>query len=244
MLDRIHVEELMAAYAVDALDDDERGEAERLLMQDPSLWRLVSGHHEVLAVLAGEVEHSPSTPSPMVWEHIVGAIEGSGEATPIFPPAATERRTRLFSRAAVALSAVALAVSAFVGYQLFTGQETDRLQAAVDDLLRDPSARIVTMASPEGAPVEARVVVGSDGIGYVYADTLPALGDDRTYQLWAIVDGTAGQQVISAGIIGSDPDIAPFQVTGDLVGLAITNEVAGGVVSSSEAPTTLWVVDA
>jgi anti-sigma-K factor RskA len=244
MLDRIEIEELMAAYAIDALDDAERAAAERLLIQDPSLWRLVSEHHEVLGVLAEHVEHSPSTPSPMVWQHIVGAIEGNGEATPVFPPAAAERRTRLFSRAAVALSAIALAVSGFVGYQLFTGQETDRLQAAVDDLLRDPSARIVTMASPEGTPVEARVVVGADGIGYIYADTLPALGDDRTYQLWAIVDGSAGQQIISAGIIGSDPDIAPFQVSGDLVGLAITNEVAGGVITSSEDPTTLWVADA
>ncbi len=99
-------------------------------------------------------------------------------------------------------------------------------------------------ASPDGAAVEARVVIGADGIGYIYADTLPALGDDRTYQLWAIVDGEAGQQVISAGIMGSDPEISPFQVTGDLVGLAITNEVAGGVVTSAEDPTTLWISSA
>ncbi len=250
MVDRIQIEELMAAYALDALDDNERSQAERLLIQDPSLWRLVADHHAVLGVLAEEVEHSPSTPSPSVWQNIAATIDGSEEPTPLFRPAATERRTRWFTRVAVALSTAALAVSGFVGYQLFANTETDRLQAAVDDLLRDPAARLVTMAapdgaaSPDGAAVEARVVIGADGIGYIYADTLPALGDDRTYQLWAIVDGEAGQQVISAGIMGSDPEISPFQVTGDLVGLAITNEVAGGVVTSAEDPTTLWISSA
>lgn len=244
MIDRTQIEELLALYALDALDADERSDAERLLAQDPALWHVVGDHHAVLGVLAEEVEHAPSTLSPAVWGHIVSAIEGSEEPAPAFRPAAAERRTRWFSRAAMALSAAALVVSGFVGYQLFSGAETDQLQAAVDDLLRDPAARVVTMAAPDGAPVEARVVIGSDGIGYVYADTLPALAEDRTYQLWAIVDGVAGQQVISAGIMGSDPNISPFQVSGELVGLAITNEVAGGVVTSGEEPTTLWISSA
>lgn len=242
MIDRtIEIEELIAAYAIDALDVDERIEAERLLFLDPSLWNLVTEHHGVMAVIAEHVELAPSTPSPLVWENIVHAIDGGAEATPIFRPAASERRTRWFSKAAIALSATALAVSAFVGVQLFAGDADAGLQAAVDDLLRDPTARIVTMAAPDGAAVEARVVIGDDGIGYVYADTLPALTGDRTYQLWAIVDGAAGQQVISAGVIGRDPGISPFQVTGELTGLAITNEIAGGVVTSAEAPTTVWL---
>lgn len=245
MIDRVAVEELLASYAMHALDADETVEAERLLERDPALWHIVAEHHAVLGVLAEEVEQSPSTPSPMVWEGILATIDGSSDdAAPVFLPAVAARRTRLFSRAAVALSTVALAVSGFVGYQLITGQDGDRLQAAVDDLLRDPSARVVTMASPDGGQVEARVVVGADGIGYVYADTLPALDADRTYQLWAILDGAGGQQIISAGIMGSDPDISPFQVSGELVGLAITNEVAGGVITSSEAPTTVWIAEA
>lgn len=244
MTDRLHIEDLLAAYAIDAVDVDERVEAERLLRQDPALWEIVAGHHEVMGFLAETVETAPSTPSPMVWEHIITTIEGHADVTPVFRPAADERRNRWFSRAAIAFSAAALVVSGLVAVVIVNDAPEDQLQVAVDELLRDPAAQVVTMAAPEGGSLESRVVIGDDGIGYIYADNLPDLGADRTYQLWAIVDGAEGQQIISAGIIGSDPDISPFQVTGDLVGLAITNEIAGGVVTSEEAPTTLWLASA
>jgi hypothetical protein len=117
-------------------------------------------------------------------------------------------------------------------------QSSDVLAAALEATLADPTARLATMEAPGGAAaVEARIVVGSDGVGYVYGDTLPALSADRTYQLWAIVDGN----VISAGILGSDPGISPFQVVGSIDGFAITEEVAGGVVSSVNDPVAVWL---
>ncbi len=69
---------------------------------------------------------------------------------------------------------------------------------------------------------------------------MPQLAEDRTYQLWAIVD----DRVISAGVMGSDPGVSPFQVVGSLAGLALTEEIAGGVVTSQEQPVALWLAEA
>ena len=132
MTDRMHVEDLLAAYAIDAVDTDERNEAERLLVQDPSLWEIVAGHREVMGFLAESVESKPSTPSPSVWDHIVANIEGETDVAPVFRPAAQERQTRWFSRAAIALSAVALVVSSVVGRRrgspayVLVGEHQDR----------------------------------------------------------------------------------------------------------------------
>ena len=72
------------------------------------------------------------------------------------------------------------------------------------------------------------------------ADSLPALADDRTYQLWVIVD----DQVVSAGLLGNNPDVVQFRAEGDIVGMAISNETAGGVVVSENDPVALWLRDA
>lgn len=234
-------QDLIAAFAIDAIDPAERAEVELLLHQNPNLWDDVVAYREVAAVIALDVESTPSTPSHAVWDAIAAAIGGADETIPELRSTVRERRARWFSRIAVAVSVAAMAVAGFVGFRLADITTGNQLQAAVDAVLRDPDARVVTLTAPDGSAVEASVVIGEDGIGYIYRDTLPALASDRTYQLWAIVSGSEGRQIISAGVLGSDPQVSPFQVTGDLQGLAITNEIAGGVVTSEEAPTALWL---
>jgi anti-sigma-K factor RskA len=72
------------------------------------------------------------------------------------------------------------------------------------------------------------VMTGS-GTGYFMATSMPPLADDQTYQLWGVMgDG----QVVSLGVLGHDPHIAAFQASGGLTGLAVTEEVRGGVPAS------------
>ena len=80
--------------------------------------------------------------------------------------------------------------------------------------------------------VLARAVLVPDGTGYLWSGGLPLTDPDRTYQLWAIV----GTEAISAGVLGPNPSVAPFRITGDVTALAITEEVAGGVVASENQP--------
>jgi anti-sigma-K factor RskA len=77
----------------------------------------------------------------------------------------------------------------------------------------------------------AQVVLTEDGRGFVVPlDDLPALDEERTYQLWVINDEA---DVISAGVLGRDPAPATFTWTGPVAGFALTREVAGGVISSA-----------
>ena len=59
----------------------------------------------------------------------------------------------------------------------------------------------------------------------------PGLDAGRTYQLWGLV----GQDLVSLGVLGADPDIVTFRADGVSL-LAVTAETAGGVVRSEQEP--------
>ena len=99
----------------------------------------------------------------------------------------------------------------------------------------DPEARRVTLRSPEGR-ITTQAVVLRDGSGFLFADDLPTLSDDRTYQLWAL----AGGQKISAGVLGSRPRVVAFKYApSELAGLAVTAEDIPGVTETNNAPVVL-----
>ena len=82
----------------------------------------------------------------------------------------------------------------------------------------------------------AEVALTPDGTGFLVADKLPVLPNDRTYQLWALANG----QKISAGVLGAQPRVVAFRYApSGLSGFAVTNEEAGGVVSTQNAPVVL-----
>jgi anti-sigma-K factor RskA len=235
--------DLIAAYALDSLDDAEARQAEVALAADPALRRELDDHHAVLAALANAVDPHPSTPSPMVWQNIVAQIDGAGDVGPKLASVYELRTQRRFTRVTAALSVAAIALAALLGVSVVRLQQErtePAVEAAIQQLLDDPAATVVTLAAAEGLAAEARIVVGADGVGYVYADNLPVLAEDRTYQLWAVVD----DRVISAGVLGNDPDNSPFQVVGDIAGFAITEEVAGGVPVSEGATVAVWLRNA
>ena len=77
-----------------------------------------------------------------------------------------------------------------------------------------------------------------DGTGYLTGAHLPRLGAGRTYQLWAVV----GSAKISVGVLGDAPQSLVFRAAGNVSALAITEEVAGGVVASDKQPTVVGAV--
>ena len=72
-----------------------------------------------------------------------------------------------------------------------------------------------------------------NGKGYLTSE-LPALPADRAYQLWALTD--ADHDPVSLGVLGSDPRVVAFSSPSLPRGLAVTEEVAGGVKASVNAP--------
>jgi hypothetical protein len=245
------IEELLGAYALDAVDGEEQVEISDHLLECPRCRAEVAEHREVAALLA----HGGGDAPAGLWDRIAASIEGTepsaADVALVPPPAlfarpgATAKRQRSWlSRAFVPIVAAAAAVIALLGFQVVDqGQKIDQqgeqlaqmstddgLSRALEAAMADPEAQLVALRSTDGEHEARAVMRGSTG--YLSAGSLPPLPEDRTYQLWADL----GERRVSLGILGSDPKVATFEVSGDVLGLAITEEEGGGVVVSEAAP--------
>ena len=230
------IEELLGAYALDAIDADERQLIERHLRHCPACEAEVREHREVAAALApGE-----ATPEA-VWDAIADALEEAPPPLELAPVVPLGRRRPRSMPVLGALTAVAAAAAAILGVRLMDQERRlDRMQTAMaeDNVQR---AAVVALAKPTAKTVElraadtqaaARVALLPDGRGYLLADGLAILATNRTYQLWALADG----ERISAGTLGQQPQAAAFNASGPVAGFAITEEQAPGVVASKNPP--------
>jgi anti-sigma-K factor RskA len=82
-----HDLDLIAAYAVGALEDAERAEAEQRLDADPALRAALADHLDALATLADEVEAPPG-----LLDSILAQLPASAEETPEAPVATSALR--------------------------------------------------------------------------------------------------------------------------------------------------------
>jgi hypothetical protein len=57
---------------------------------------------------------------------------------------------------------------------------------------------------------------------------LPTLTDDATYQLWARVGDASSARMVSLGVLGADPGVAPFRLATSPTMFEITREPASG----------------
>ena len=237
------LDELLGAYALDAVDEDEREQVEAYLARTPAARSLVAEYRETAALLA----HSDTEAPPGLWERIEQTLEEEPPqlATPLpgGVVAFESRRTRLRRRIAVAVGVAAAVV--VVGSltvkvvqqddridELGRGAESGSVLAAAETASRDPHAARVTLSSTDGA-LEARAVYLPDGDGFLVQNNLRPLPPDRTYQLWALLGDPGAERTISAGVLGPDPGVTAFKVQGPVAGLAITDEQSPGSVSPS-----------
>jgi anti-sigma factor RsiW len=229
------VHELTAAYALDALDPEERRAyeahlegCERCRSELAAMWEAT----EALAVAAAGPE-----PRPELRGRILAQARAEPQVVVPFEP----RRSRvvpLLAAAAAAAAVVALGVGLW-GTRLSgelddarSALERERAAAAV---LADPGARGVPLQAGEG-----KLVVAPDGRAVVVLEGLDPAPAGKTYQLW-IVPGGDVEAATSGGIFAGDEatdlELVDGRVAeGDLV--AVTIEDAGGV----DAPTTAPIV--
>jgi anti-sigma factor RsiW len=223
------IEELLGAYALNAVDDDERAAVEAHLLSCPRCRAEVDSHREVASHLALGGAPAPGG----LWERIAGAIEG--ETPPPLrlvvddgPARIGSKRTARSDRprwqrvgltvlaAAAAVAVLAVAVSSLARVRHL---EDDRsIETAALEAIASPDARVADLLDDDGA-VLVRAAVLPDGTSYLFADNLPEL-DDRIYQLW----GAAGDQVVSLGPMGSAPTVLPFHADETMTAFMITVE--------------------
>lgn len=251
-LSHLEIEELLGAFALDAVDGDEARVVADHLVACARCRAEVADHREVAALLA----HGGADAPPAIWDRIAASIDGTGPAEQdkiLVPPPSLFSKPKVVgrsqprawqTRAVVPVAAAAAAVIGVLGLQV-VGQgskldeqgeqiaamaEGDGLSRAFQEALGAPGAELVDLRSPDGEH-EVQAVVTS-GEGYVHAAGLPELPEGKTYQLWADMGDTR----ISLGVLGSRPDVASFAVNRGVLGLAITEEAGSGVVVSDQAP--------
>lgn len=228
-MNREEIRDLLGAYVLDAVSADERAAIDAALASDPEMAAEADELRTVVAALDVSLAES-AEPAPDLWGKISTQLGGSVVAFP------QRRRTwPAWTMGAIA-AASALVLGLVVANQ---ASEIERLRASdpVVEALAAPGSEVVELTDPDGGAVLMSVVLTADGVGYVTGSSLPEVAPDRTYQLWAIT----GDRVISAGVLGASPDGSPFRFVGDLDGLAITEEVAGGVVSSENPALAVWL---
>lgn len=247
--------ELLGAYALDALDADELGAVEAHLPYCRTCSAEVGDHLEVAGLLSAAWAPAPDGVWDLIASSLVETPPPMGLA-PVVPLARAggsghggQRGQRGFRGAVIGLVAASVAVIGVLGVKVIDSNrqidrlgdvlQGDRLLAAASAAQSDPSARPVSLRSADGR-LSADAVLLADGTGFLTHSNLPALPPGRTYQLWALV----GSEKISVGVLGPAPAQAAFRAAGDVSALAITEEVAGGVVASRQNPTVVGMVKA
>ena len=243
MLGHEEIEGLLGAFALDAVDDDEREIVEDHLRDCPRCRAEVEQHREVAAHLAFAGSAAPDG----IWSRIAAELapaEPEPDLARIYPlrrePADRPRLVQALGLAAAAL----LAVLGVLGWQVHTEQghvrhlaallgRADGLNRAARDAALDPGAAKFALTSVDGK-VHVDAVMQPDGTGYLVSHgSLATLTKDQTYQLWGVVSG----QRISLGLLGSSPDVVAFRASGaNLSAMAITAEAAGGAVQPTHPP--------
>jgi hypothetical protein len=251
----------VGSYVVNALDADELEEFEAHLAVCPTCTREVQEFSETAAELS--LLGSATPPPPELRSSILAAIS---EVRPLPPGAPAEtaaaepspravettpaehpidelalrrrqRRTRIFSVLVAAVVAAALALGGVVYGLVQARQAQVAQQAAETELLTAPDVKTYTATMKDGGQISFVVSRSLNRAMFVGKD-LPAVGADRTYQLWTL----EGQRAIPDNLVPGGGDRKEFfrEAISGVTGLAVSVEAAGG--AQQPTPSTIQTV--
>jgi anti-sigma-K factor RskA len=230
---------LTGAYAVNALDPDERAEFETHLADCPECAEEVRGLLETTARLASaEAVVPPPRLKAAVMAQIATTRQLSVDTSdsvvvPIKRPGWSWAQ-RAVGIAAAVLAVVALGLSTLLVQANHQRSQLDAARQAVAQVLTASDARYLSGSVGNGG--HATIVVSPHQGTSVFLGTgLPAAPAGHTYQLWYM---GAGGSAVSAGTFNPDANGHVAEVLGGTIGSAsavgVTVEPAGG----SKTPTT------
>lgn len=236
------LEDLLGAYALDALEGEEHVAVEAHLPTCARCRAEVQEFREVAAMLAYTGAPAPDG----LWDRIAEALEGEPPGLDLpgslaFLPSAqgSSARHTWRNRATGAFLAAAAVVIVVLGVGLVEQDrrldqmagllEVDALERAYQAAESTAGSEVIQLASFDGK-IDTRAVLTDEGEGYLWASGLPRLSDGETYQLW----GDMGDRLVSLGLMGADPEVVPFEASDALVAVAITQEAEPGVVATEQ----------
>ncbi|HUR49272.1 MAG TPA: anti-sigma factor [Acidimicrobiales bacterium] len=223
------IQELLGVYAADAVEPSEAKEVERHLQTCAECQAEVTEHRETLALLAPA---KSQLRLPAFNELGLDLSTPLASVTPLRAPKRTVPAWTMSVAAALVFLVAAVAVTqARRADDLSTQLARSSTAAVAAQALADPAARRLTLETESGEAL-ADVALLADGRGYLVPRDLPELSADQTYQLWAL----KGPERTSLVVAGSRPEVLAFRASPDIDGLALTQEVAGGVPQPTKNP--------
>ncbi|MFF3674459.1 anti-sigma factor [Streptomyces sp. NPDC002120] len=242
------VHDLAAAYALNALDTDEREEFAAHLPACETCRQDAADFEATAARLAAAAAHTPPT---SMKQRTMASVDGVRQLPPRVPTASPRSFRGTLRRKAVplALAASLAAAASFAGLAAWQNQQNRQL----DQRARQSEQRLDTVGSVLAAP-DARTVHGRAGNGALTtvvasdrqnravftATGLPAPATGRTYQLWLDHDGT----MRPAGFIRQDGTVLLDGDAADARAVGLTLEPAGGSPQPTTTPLLLMSIRA
>ena len=223
---------LLAPYVLDALDAEERDHFEAHLEQCPNCRAELGGFQATATRLA---EAQSQEPPAALRQRLVAAIGSVPQERPVVTPISHRSGLRRRLPQLVAAAALVLAAAGAGGYlvERDRADEQHDQKVAITRVLGAADADTKSLRFPDGGTVRL-VTSESRDAAVVVADDLPALEDDKVYQVW-LIRGTVAE---SQGTFSRSGDMVMKDLA-EVDQVAVTIEPNGG----SKKPTTDPIVD-
>jgi anti-sigma-K factor RskA len=218
----VDVHELTPAYALHALDAEEREAFEAHLAQCERCREELAMLNESAAALAWAVE-SPAPPPALRARILAGAAEGRENVVPL------RRRERRWRGVAAIAACVAVGLGVFAATE-HNSLTSERAHASALQIVADPTSRKLPLQGANGM-----VAIAPNGEGVLVVEHLPAAPSGKTYEAWVVMNGTAHRAGTFEGGSGMSMLKLGMQVPRGAV-IAATVERDGGVDSPTQKP--------
>jgi anti-sigma-K factor RskA len=226
----VDLHQLIAPYALDALEADDRSRFEAHLALCEQCRVELVGFMSTTARL-GEAE--ATTPPAELRERLLTMAASTSQEHPVVTALSQRSRVRRYAPRIALAAAVAAAVVGISGFVA----ERER----ADDLRAERALVVAVMTAKDGTmTVDAakgggsvRVIASkSHNAAVVLGESLPTLDDSKTYQVWHMEDG----KPTSVGLLGHGPGMLYAKGANAADAYAITVEPKGGSPQPTSDP--------
>lgn len=223
--------ELIAGYALDALDPGDRARAKELFATSEEAREELRALTEVAATMATAA--TGPAPRPELRERILASARAEPQNVVSLDAHRRSRATPILGAVAAVAAVAAIAAGVWGAGassdldEARTALERERRVAAV---LSDPAARTIALEDGDG-----RLVVAGDGRAVLVVNALERAPEGKTYEVWVAAEGAP----VKAGLFDGESarDVVPVEEPveeGSRV--LVTVEQAGGVDAPTGSP--------
>jgi anti-sigma-K factor RskA len=226
----VEIEELIAAYAVHALDVDERARVQTEILEHIAGCDSCRSLFRELNELSGELALAspPARVTQELEDRVMNAARGVRAAVPVKQ---RQRRWPGIAAAVAAAAVIGLAIwNVQLGSNLRDAQSNSRTAIQALAVLSDPNARHANLIGAQGS---ISLALRSDGSVAMAASGLQALPGGKVYELWLFHENIPTAAGVFTPEAGTAIVTARRAGTYDAAGITIENAPNGATTPTS-----------